>query len=96
MFQGPLCGKIRNIIRRIRERFRDHGGVMLLGQGQRVWLPQSFEETQVAALAQLIQIARQRKELQEKLINGFETEAAANPKDLQPLEQLLYVLYHDV
>ena len=87
--QDPLR-QIRNITRRIRERFRDHGGVILLGQGQRMWLPQSFEETQVAALAQLIQIARQREELQE-LINRHETEAAVNPKDLQLLEQLLYV-----
>ena len=86
--QDPLR-QIRNITRRIRERFRDHGGVMLLGQGQRVWLPQSFEETQVAALAQLIQIARQREELQE-LINEHETEAAVNPKDLQLLGRLLY------
>ena len=86
--QDPLR-QIRNITRRIRERFRDHGGVMLFGQGQRVWLPQSFEETQVAALAQLIQIARQREELQE-LINEHETEAAVNPKDLQLLGRLLY------
>ena len=87
--QDPLR-QIRNIIRHIRARFHGRGGVTLLGQGQGIWLPPSFEDTQVAALAQLIQIARQRKELQE-LINGFEAEAAANPKDLQLLERLLYV-----
>ena len=67
------------------QQFRSHGG-----QVQRIWLPQSFEDTQVAALAQLIQIAREREEL-EGLINGFEVEAAASPKDLQRLEQLFYI-----
>lgn len=67
------------------QQFRSHGG-----QAQRIWLPQSFEDTQVAALAQLIRIAREREEL-EGLIDGFEVQVAASPKDLQRLEQLFYI-----
>ena len=67
------------------QQFRSRGG-----QGQRIWLPQSFEDTQIAALAQLIRMAREREELEE-FINGFEVEAAASPKDLQRLERLLYI-----
>ena len=67
------------------QQFRGRGGL-----GQRIWLPQSFEETQIAALAQLIGMAREREELEE-FINGFEAEAAANPKDLQRLERLLHI-----
>lgn len=67
------------------QQFRSHGGKV-----QRIWLPQSFEDTQVAALAQLIRIAREREELA-GLINGFEAEAAASPKDLRQLEQLFYI-----
>ena len=60
------------------------------GQGQSTWLPHSFEDTQIAALAQLRRMAREREELAE-FISGFESEAAANPKDLQRLERLLYI-----
>ena len=70
---------------RIRRQFRGHGG-----QGQIMWLPQSFEDTQVAALAQLVHMAREHDELEE-FISGFEAEAAARPKDLHRLERLLYV-----
>ncbi len=87
--QDPLW-RIRNTIHSVEQRLDSHGGVIFLSQGQGIWLPSSFEDTQAAALAQLIRIARQREELQE-LINGFEAEAAANPKDLQLLERLLYV-----
>ena len=67
------------------QQFRSRGR-----QSQRIWLPQSFEDTQIAALAQLIRMAREREELEE-FINGFEVEAAASPKDLQRLERLLYI-----
>ena len=67
------------------QQFRRRGG-----QGQSIWLPQSFEDTQIAALAQLRQMAWEREELEE-FINGFEAEAAASPKDLQRLERLLYI-----
>ena len=67
------------------QQFRGRGG-----QGQRIWLPQSFEDTQIAALAQLIRMAREREELEE-FINGFEAEAAASPEDLERLERLLYI-----
>ena len=70
---------------RIGQRFRGHGG-----PGQRMWLPQNFEDTQIAAFAQLIRMAREHDEL-EAFISGFEAEAAASPKDLQRLERLLYV-----
>ncbi len=76
---------IVHIGNRIGQQFHGHGG-----PGQRMWLPQSFEDTQVAALAQLIRMAREHDEL-EKFISGFEAEAAASPKDLQRLERLLYV-----
>ena len=68
----------------VRQQFRHRGG-----QGQSIWLPQSFEDTQIAALAQLRRMAWEREELEE-FINGFEAEAAASPKDLQRLERLLY------
>ena len=67
------------------QQFRRRGG-----QGQSTWLPHSFEDTQIAALAQLRRMAREREELAE-FISGFESEAAANPKDLQRLERLLYI-----
>ena len=67
------------------QQFRRRGG-----QGQSIWLPQSFEDTQIAALAQLRRMAWEREELEE-FINGFEAEAAASPRDLQRLERLLYI-----
>ena len=67
------------------QQFRSRGR-----QSQRIWLPQSFEDTQIAALAQLIRMAREREELEE-FINGFEVEAAASPEDLERLERLLYI-----
>ena len=67
------------------QQFRGRGGL-----GQRIWLPQTFEDTQIAALAQLRRLAKEREELEE-FINSFEAEAAASPKDLQRLERLLYI-----
>ena len=67
------------------QQFRSRGR-----QSQRIWLPQSFEDTQIAALAQLLRMARERAELEE-FINGFEAEAAASPEDLERLERLLYI-----
>ena len=52
LVQDPLR-YIANIGYRIGREFRGYGG-----QGQRIWLPQSFEDTQIASLAQLIRIAR--------------------------------------
>ena len=82
--QDPLR-HIVHIGYNVGQQFRHRGG-----QGQSTWLPQNFEDTQIAALAQLRRMAREREELEE-FINGFEVEAAANPKDLQRLERLLYI-----
>ena len=87
--QDPLR-RIRDISHNIGQRMNGHGGFIFLRPSQGIWLPPSFEDTQVAALAQLIRIARQRETFQ-ALINRFETEAVANPRDLQALERLLYV-----
>ena len=51
------------------------------------WLPNSFEEAQAGAFVQLTTIAQQRGKLSE-LIQQFEAEAAANPKDINALERL--------
>ena len=62
------------------------------GSGQ-PWIPNSFEETQAAALVQLATIAQQKRELAE-FVRKFEEDADANPRDIQKLELLvqIYVL----
>ena len=56
-------------------------------------LPNSFEEAQAGALVQLRTIAQQQGKLGE-LVQQFEADAEANPKDIQTLERLaqLYTL----
>ena len=51
------------------------------------WMPNSFEEAQAGAFVQLTTIAQQRGKLSE-LTQQFESEAAANPKDINALERL--------
>ncbi len=57
--------------------------------GQR-WIPKSFEEAQAGALVQLTTIAQQQRKLTE-LIEQFEAEADANPKNIQNLETLVQI-----
>ena len=57
--------------------------------GQR-WIPKSFEEAQAGALVQLTTIAQQQRKLTE-LIETFEAEADANPKNVQNLETLVQI-----
>ena len=66
------------------------------GQSGQKWLPNSFEEAQAGALVQLTTIAQQQGKLDE-LIQQFEADAQANPKDIQTLEMLaqLYTLTKD-
>ena len=52
------------------------------------WVPSSFEEAQAGALIQLTTIAQQQGKLSE-VIQQFEAEADANPKDIQTLETLV-------
>ena len=60
------------------------------GQG---WRPSNFEETQAGALIHLVTIVQQQGKLNE-LIQQLESDATANPKDIQTLETLaqLYIL----
>ena len=59
------------------------------GQG---WRPSNFEETQAGALIHLVTIVQQQGKLNE-LTQQLESDAAANPKDIQTLETLAQ-LYH--
>ena len=61
------------------------------GRTAQVWQPNNFDEAQAGALARLKTIMEQDSQLSE-LIEQFETNAAANPKDTQTLE-LLGALY---
>ena len=54
------------------------------------WMPNSFEEAQAGALVQLTTIAQQQGKLN-GLIEQYEADAAANPKDIQTLETLLQI-----
>ena len=60
--------------------------------GQR-WMPKNFEETQAGALVHLVTIVQQQGKLNE-LLQQYESDAAANAKDIQTLETLarLYTL----
>jgi len=57
------------------------------GRTAQVWQPNNFDEAQAGALARLKTIMEQDSQLSE-LIEQFETNAAANPKDTQTLELL--------
>ena len=56
------------------------------GSGQ-PWMPNSFEETQAAAIVQLTTIAQRKRELNE-FVRKFEEDADANPRDIRKLELL--------
>ena len=60
------------------------------GSGGQRWIPKSFEEAQAGALVQLTTIAQQQRKLTE-LIEQFEAEADANPKNVQNLETLVQI-----
>ena len=57
------------------------------------WVPTSFEEAQAGALVQITIIAQQQRKLQE-LINQFEAQTDADPKNIKTLETLaqIYIL----
>ena len=66
------------------------------GRSGQAWRPNNFEETQAAALIHLVTIVQQQGKLNE-FIQQLESEATANPKDIQTLETLaqLYILTDD-
>ena len=59
-------------------------------RGGQQWIPKSFEEARAGALVQLTTIAQQQRKLTE-LIQQFEAEADANPKNIQNLETLVQI-----
>ncbi len=60
------------------------------GRSTQTWQPNSFEEAQAGALVQLTTIAQKQGKLNE-LIEQYEANATANPKDIKTLETLLQV-----
>ena len=66
------------------------------GRSRQGWHPNNFEETQAGALIHLVTIVQQQGKLNE-FIQQLESEATANPKDIQTLETLaqLYILTDD-
>ena len=79
----------RNLLYRVQDQsFSSRGG--------QSWRPNSFEETQAAALVHLVTIVQRQGKLNE-LIQQLEADAAANLKDIQTLETLaqLYILTND-
>ena len=76
----------RNLLYRIQDQsFGSRGG--------QSWRPNTFAETHAAALVHLVTIVQRQGKLKE-LIQQLETDATANPKDIQTLETLaqLYTL----
>ncbi len=63
------------------------------GGRQTQWIPTNFEEAQAGALVQITTIAQQQRELTE-LINQFQAQAEADPKNIKTLETLaqIYIL----
>ena len=63
------------------------------GGRQTQWIPTDFDEAQAGALVQITTIAQQQRKLEE-LINQFEAQADADPKNIKTLETLaqIYVL----
>ena len=63
------------------------------GGRQTQWIPQNFEEAQAGAFVQITTIAQQQRKLGE-LIEQFEAQADADPKNIKTLETLtqIYVL----
>ena len=66
------------------------------GRSTQTWQPNSFEDAQAGALVQLTTIAQKQGKLN-KLIEQYETNAAANPKDIKTLETLfqIYTLFNN-
>ncbi len=66
------------------------------GRSAQTWQPNSFEEAQAGALVQLTTIAQKQGNLS-KLIEQYEANAAAHPKDIKTLETLLqiYTLFNN-
>ena len=64
-----------------------------MGRSRQRWMPSSFEEAQAGALVHIVTIVQQQGKLNE-LIQQYESDATANPKDIQTLETLakLYTL----
>ena len=76
----------RNLLYRVQDQsFR--------GRSRQAWRPNNFEETQAGALIHLVTIVQQQGKLNE-FIEQLESDATANPKDIQTLETLaqLYIL----
>ncbi len=71
-------------------------GIIHWDRGEQIWKPSSFEEAQAGALVMLKEIAESQGKLSE-LIQKFEKNAAANPKDIRILETLahFYTLIED-
>ena len=63
------------------------------GSGGQTWRPSNFEEAQAGALIHLVTIVQQQGKLND-FIEQLESDATANPKDIQALETLaqLYIL----
>ena len=63
------------------------------GGRQTQWVPRNFEEAQAGALVQITTIAQQQRKLAE-LINQFEAQVDADPKNMKVLETLaqIYIL----
>ena len=63
------------------------------GGQQTQWVPRNFEEAQAGALVQITMIAQQQRKLRE-LIEQFEAQADADPKNIKVLETLaqIYIL----
>ncbi len=60
------------------------------GRNVQGWIPKNFEEAQAGALVHLVTIVQQQGKLNE-LIQQYETDLAANPKDIQTLEKLAQI-----
>ncbi len=60
------------------------------GRNVQGWIPKNFEEAQAGALVHLVTIVQQQGKLNE-FIQQYETDLAANPKDIQTLETLAQI-----
>ena len=60
------------------------------GRNVQGWIPKNFAEAQAGALVHLVTIVQQQGKLNE-FIQQYETDLAANPKDIQTLETLAQI-----
>ena len=60
------------------------------GRSGQQWMPKNFAEAQAGALVQIVSIGQQHGKLSE-IIEQYEVNAAANPKDIQTLERLAQI-----